>query len=202
MAQVEGESRNLDRILTLPNAFSVVRLLMVGVLIGLALAGLSQVFLVCFVASLLTDFFDGLLARKLHQESRLGSQLDSWADIMTALMMPFCVWLLWREIVIREAPFIIVGLVSYVVPAGLGLIKYGRLPSYHTWGAKVCTVVMGACVVILLAGWSPWPFRLFVPVVVLEAAQEVAMTLILPEWHPNIPSLWHAIEIGRRVEKT
>ena len=194
----ELESRG--RIFTIPNALSFSRLGLVVVLLLLAWSGYPNVFLVCFVLSLLTDFFDGFLARRLNQVTRLGSQLDSWADVTTSMVMPICVWMLWRDIIINEAPFIAAAVASYMTPNILGLIRYRHLPSFHTWGAKFCTFAMGVAVVCLLARWSPWPFRILVPFVVLEALEEIVMIFLLPRWHPGVPSLWHGIKIYREMK--
>src|SRR5215213_6260631 len=68
-----------DRVLTVPNALSLVRLLMVPVVVALLLArsdGLAAAF---FVLAAITDFLDGKLARRAGP-TRLGQILDPVAD--------------------------------------------------------------------------------------------------------------------------
>jgi cardiolipin synthase len=70
-----------DRIWTIPNALSVLRLLGVPLFLWLVLGPKADVaaFFVLVVSGF-TDWADGVLARKLGQTSRLGALLDPAAD--------------------------------------------------------------------------------------------------------------------------
>ncbi|MBS1107356.1 MAG: CDP-alcohol phosphatidyltransferase [Deltaproteobacteria bacterium] len=82
-------------------------------------------------------------------------------------------------------------------PIALGYLKYGRLTSYHTYGAKLSAVVVGASALALFAGGSPLPFRIATWVLVLAELEEIAITTILPEWRSNVPSVLHARRLLR-----
>ncbi|MGH9151557.1 MAG: CDP-alcohol phosphatidyltransferase family protein [Acidimicrobiales bacterium] len=70
-----------DRILTVPNALSVGRLLCVPVFLWLLFGRRDRYAAGLLLAALgITDFADGWIARHLHQESRLGRLLDPTAD--------------------------------------------------------------------------------------------------------------------------
>lgn len=68
-----------DRVLTLPNALSLFRLLMVPVVVGLLIAEVDGIAIAVFVAAALTDFLDGRLARR-SGPTRIGQILDPVAD--------------------------------------------------------------------------------------------------------------------------
>src|SRR5438034_6881662 len=121
----------------LPNLLSCVRLSAVPVLLVLAWTNHSQIFLFCFVFSLVTDIADGLLARKLNLATELGAKLDSWADLLTYLALPVCGWWLRPSAVREEAWWLAAGIGSYLLAILIGILKFRRLTSYHTWGAKV-----------------------------------------------------------------
>src|SRR6266511_1580427 len=135
--------RRKSTVLNLPNALSIGRLALVPVLFWLAWNGRPRVFLVCLGASLTSDFLDGLLARMLNQSTELGAKLDTWADLATTLSLPACAWLLWPEIIRREAIFLIAPLGTYFAALLFGLVKYRRLTSYHTWAGKVAAFLLG-----------------------------------------------------------
>lgn len=185
----------MKEMLTAPNLISCLRLLVVPILFYLAWTGKPTLFLVFFAGSLFSDCVDGIIARKLNQVSELGAKLDSWGDFATYMSFPICAWWLWPDLIRREAPFVIAVVASYIIPLIYGFLKYGRITSYHTWGAKLSAVLMGSAMLLLFARGPAWPFRLFTPVFVLAELEEICMTTILPEWRANVPSLWHAIKL-------
>ena len=69
-----------DRVLTVPNVISLVRLLMVPVFAVLIAQGHDGWAIVVLAVSGASDWLDGVLARRLHQVSRLGQVLDPAAD--------------------------------------------------------------------------------------------------------------------------
>ena len=76
--------------MTLPNILTLSRIALIPIFIGLfylqpdylgeTLPWINNLLVVIFVIISLTDFFDGLLARKLNQISELGTFLDPVAD--------------------------------------------------------------------------------------------------------------------------
>jgi CDP-diacylglycerol--glycerol-3-phosphate 3-phosphatidyltransferase len=176
----------------LPNLLSAFRLLMVPVLGALAWSGEPRAFLVALVASLLSDVLDGWLARNRGVASEVGARLDSWGDLATWATLPLFAWWLWPELLRAQAPFLGVALVAYLTPTALGLARWRRLTSYHTWAAKGTAVAMGASLLCLFAGGPAWPFQLATGLLVLEALEEIAITLVLPRPHSDVPTLWHA----------
>ena len=68
-----------DRIFTVPNALSLLRLFMVPVVVALLLGGADGLAAALFVLAALTDFLDGRIARRAGP-TRLGRILDPVAD--------------------------------------------------------------------------------------------------------------------------
>lgn len=70
-----------DRIVTIPNALSFLRLLLIPLFLWLVLGpGLDEWALVVLMVSGITDYLDGYFARKLNQASKIGAILDPVAD--------------------------------------------------------------------------------------------------------------------------
>ncbi len=68
-----------DRIFTVPNALSLLRLFMVPIVVALLLGGVDGLAAALFVLAALTDFLDGRIARRAGP-TRLGRILDPVAD--------------------------------------------------------------------------------------------------------------------------
>ncbi len=190
-----------EPLLTIPNLLSCLRLVLAPVLLYLAWIGEPTPFLVALVCSLLSDLFDGYFARRFNQATHLGTLLDSYGDFATYMTVPLCAWWLWPDLIRREAWFAAAVVTSYVFPIVLGYLKYGRLTSYHTYGAKLSAVVVGASALVLFAGGPPLPFRIATWVLVLAELEEIAITTILPEWRTNVPSILHARRLLRSEER-
>lgn len=182
---------------SIPNCLSLLRLLLAPLLLALAWFAKPSLFLVLFVAALLTDALDGWLARRLKQTSELGSRLDSWGDLAIFLPLPLEVWWLWPDLLCRELPYILAGLTALALPILIGFIKFHRLTSYHTIGAKLGAVLLAVGIPVLLLDGPAWPFRIAVVVFVLAEMEELMISLSLKQYRSNIPSFRH-LRSGKR----
>jgi len=99
----------------------------------------------------------------------------------------------------QEAAFVVVVVLSYTVPLVIGFLKYHRLTSYHTWGAKLSGILVGGSGFLMLAGGPVWPFEGAVPILALSAFEEIALTLLFSEWRANVPTIWHGLRLIRNT---
>jgi cardiolipin synthase len=112
-----------DRILTIPNAITIARLLCLPVFLWLLFGRDNRAAAAILLAVLgATDFLDGYLARHLHQTSKLGKILDPVADrilffvaigavLIDGAVPVFYAWaILIREILIAGATLILAAL--------------------------------------------------------------------------------------------
>lgn len=66
--------------LTIPNLLTLLRFLLVPVFVGASISGAHTVAFFTFIGAAVTDAFDGYIARRLNQQSRIGAFLDPAAD--------------------------------------------------------------------------------------------------------------------------
>lgn len=187
------------RIFTLPNALSLFRLLASPCLIYLALKNNPSTFLILLLLSLLTDLFDGCIARFSNTTSEVGAKLDSLADFVLAISVVPGIWKLWPELVENEGVFFILVIVNNMVQVLCGYVKFGKAPSYHTWASKAATTMLGGSVLLLLYTESlNWPFRVAVFFHLAATVESIMITLVLHRWKYNVPSLWHALRYRKK----
>lgn len=193
-----------NRIVTIPNIICIVRLVGALSLFYFAITQNLGYFVGIFVVLSLSDWVDGRLARWLKQRSDFGARLDSFAD--SVLYGSLLFGLLWMkgEVLRQEAVWWIVGILSYVLTTGAGLWKYGRVPSYHTYGAKISQWLVLVGAVCLLLDYSLWPFRIAMLAGTLTNLEATAITWYLPEWRADVLTLFHVLpsrnESGRSEE--
>lgn len=179
----------------IPNILSGFRIAAAPFLLVLAWTGHRWSFLGLLALSLLTDCIDGAVSRKMNATSDLGTRLDSWGDMATYLTVPVGAWWLWPEILKAEAVFVMIAIISYVLPIAAGLVKFRRIPSYHTWSAKSAAVLMSLAIFILFVAEFAWPFRCAAIFQALVACEEILITIRLSELQGNVKSLWHVMRM-------
>jgi CDP-diacylglycerol--glycerol-3-phosphate 3-phosphatidyltransferase len=178
--------------LNAPNALSALRIVSAPSLLVLAWNGAMSWFLTLFGLALLSDVLDGVLARRLGQVSEFGARLDQWADFALWGSFPVAAWWLWPEIVRREAPYAVVAIAGLLLPTAIAYAKYRAVPGYHTWTSKLCAVLMGTGVPLLLLFDFSAPFRAAALFMVVAAVDQVGITCLLPECRNDVPSVFHA----------
>ena len=139
-----------SRILTVPNLLSFIRLALVPVFLVFIIVGADLAALIVLVVSSVTDYFDGVIARKFQQVSRLGQLLDPAADrlFIFAALGGLCV----RDIIPWWLVVVIVGRDFMLVVLGIILANhgYGPLPVHHL--GKVATFSLLYALPILMLG--------------------------------------------------
>ena len=86
-----------ERLVTIPNALSVLRLLGVPLFLWAILSERDGLALLLLLLSGVTDYLDGKIARAFDMESRLGQLLDPIADRLYILATLF--GLVWRDLI-------------------------------------------------------------------------------------------------------
>lgn len=189
----DAENRYRDRVITIPNIICGVRLAGALSLFWIAFMDNPRVFAGVFTILSLSDWIDGKLARWLHQRSDFGARLDSFADsVLYGALFFGMMWLRW-DLLRSEAVWWIAAFLSYVLTTSAGLIKYGKVPSYHTYGAKLShwLILIGA--VCLLLDYSVWPFRIAMVGVTLTNLEATAITWHLAEWRADVLTILHVL---------
>lgn len=138
----------------MPNAISLVRLLLVPVFAWLHLTDRPLAALIVFISAAVSDGIDGLLARLLDQRTAIGAILDPLADKvlgLTALLL-----LVWSGAL--PVWFLAVSLLRDVVVFGVGVttrVAHLPVPASPTRISKYATFLLMATVVLALFTRSP-----------------------------------------------
>lgn len=190
-----------NNLYSIPNLLSLLRLILVPLLIGLAMYEQAQLFLLLLAVSLVSDVLDGYVARKLQQTSELGAKLDSWGDILTYGAMIFGLYFIWPTIFIAQAGYLFAAMLSFILPLLLALSRFGSYPSYHTLGAKITAILMAPAYYLLILWDSELFFRAVILLRVLVAIEEMAITFALKRPKSNVDSIFFLLWGGSKGSK-
>ncbi|HEY0217603.1 MAG TPA: CDP-alcohol phosphatidyltransferase family protein [Cellulomonas sp.] len=142
-----------DRVVTVPNAISVVRLLMVPVFAVLIANGEDGWALAVLAGSGASDWLDGVLARRLGQVSRLGQVLDPAADRLFILVTLLGLaargvvpW--WLVAVLLARELMLLGMLVVLARHGYGPLQV------HLAGKAGTFALLYAFPLLLLARWG------------------------------------------------
>lgn len=143
-----------QRILTVPNLLSLLRLGMIPVFIALYRRGAYAATAVTLVLSGLTDVVDGWYARKFGAVSDVGKVLDPIADKLTQFAMLLCLT--------ERYPALILPLVLLVVKevfacvSGVILIRRTGVVPSALWHGKATTMLLYLLMLMHVA-WKDIP---------------------------------------------
>lgn len=140
-------SNNQNRIFTIPNILSAIRLLMVPILVWMYCVkenfkGTGYLLLL----SGFTDIADGFIARTFHMTSNLGKILDPIADKLTHAAMLFC---LVTRFPLMLAPLILMVFKElFMAVTGYLFIKRTGHVFGAKWHGKLATFLLDATMVL------------------------------------------------------
>ena len=146
------ETKPSNRVLTVPNAMSGLRILIVPFFAVLYLKGYVAAAVALLLLSGLTDMLDGLIARKFNQITELGKMLDPFADKLTQGVVALCIALRFPSIRPLLLLFILKELL--MLSCAVVLLKKHKRPCAAKWYGKVATVMfyMSVSAIVLLDG--------------------------------------------------
>ncbi|MDF7811676.1 CDP-alcohol phosphatidyltransferase family protein [Hymenobacter sp. YC55] len=175
---------------------------------GLGALGICQLQptpVLCFVlvalllSGLITDIFDGILARRWGVATPKLRRLDSTVDLIFWLCLLLGIISLRPAFLAANAwPIgVVVGLeaLTYAV----SYVRFRKEIALHTFFAKGWTLLLAATLVqLFLNGKAGLLFWACVYAGILSRLEIIAILCTLPAWATDIPSLYHAVQLRQR----
>lgn len=152
----------------------------------------------CIGLALLSDVFDGWLARRWRLDTVTLRRWDTRADTFFYTCVLAVIWMR-HPAALQTRWVLIAGLITAeVVQHVFAAAKYGRHASYHSWISRIWGLMMATAMIALL-GWgiNNWFLDVTIAWGILCNAQGLAMSLMLPEWTNDVPTLFHAFKLRR-----
>ena len=183
------------------------RLLLAPVMIFVTYQWGSQVrmfLVILIILGLLSDIFDGIVARQQGISTANMRRLDSQVDMIFWLSIGWCSWVLHPEIIkahwISVAFIIFMEVTTYVI----SISKFGKETCTHAllskaWGLTLCA----AFISLIGFGHAGIPFQLAIIFGLISHIDVLLIVLFLPVWTHDVPSAYHAwrIQKGKSIKR-
>lgn len=178
---------------------TVLRLLLAPVLVWLVYAGAPGIaFAAVIFAAFVSDYLDGVIARRVGVASAELRHFDSRADLVFYATAAWSVWRLHPDLV---RSFAIPGLILIgldVVRHILDFAKFRKDAAYHAWSSKVWGLSLALALVLLMGFGVTQPFVAITVILGLIAQVEGLMiSVVLPVWTHDVPTVFHALGIRK-----
>lgn len=181
------------------------RLLLGFVSIGLSLLNIKHYTIIAFVIlslGLLTDVFDGIIARKLNVSSQKLRRLDSTIDQIFFISVAFATYIQCPEFFSTHATKLIILLGLEALAYLICFLKFRKEIATHSIGAKTWTLFLFATLVqVIFQCQSIMLFNLCFWIGMVTRLEIIAIVLTLKVWTNDVPTFYHAIKLrkGKKI---
>ncbi|MBK1897766.1 CDP-alcohol phosphatidyltransferase family protein [Chryseobacterium paridis] len=161
--------------------------------------------LVLMYIGLLTDIFDGIVARKTGVSSEKLRRLDSQTDLIFWLSLGFSSYILNPELIKNEWTGILLIFIMEALCYIISIWKFGKETCTHAFLAKMWGLSLLIAFTYLI-GFQEigWAFYLAIGLGLISHIDVILIILLLPKWEYDVPSSYHAWKIrrGKQRKKT
>lgn len=189
-----------SKVMTLANAVSVVRLMAIPVFLWLVIEDQLLPAFVLLVVAVLTDFVDGMIARRMNEITKLGQFLDPFADrlfiaatVIALAIQEVVPWWLVVAVMLRDA---LLGI------GGLVMSRYGAGTLPVKWWGKVATFgLLFVLPLFLLGALVGDNVSQSVGAVLMMVAWPIAVIALVLYWVVGFSYLFDAISIAKAATR-
>lgn len=160
--------------------------------------------IILLTIGLLTDIFDGIIARQLNISTQKLRRLDSAIDQVFFISAAMATYIQCPDFFINNVLklTILIGVEAstYLV----SFLKFRKEIATHSIGAKVWTLLLFATLIqIILQCQSTALFNICFWVGLLTRFEIIAIILALKKWTNDVPSFYHALKLrqGKEIKR-
>ena len=157
-----------------------------------------EVINILLVAGLVTDVFDGIIARKLGISTVKLRRLDSIVDQVFWISAMVAAFIICRDFFKTNAVPLVLLLSAEAITYGVSYIKFKKEVATHAISSKIWTItILAALIQIISSCNSTWLFMTCFYVGMITRVEIMAILLLISKWENDVPSVYHAIQIRK-----
>lgn len=171
---------------------------------GFDLPHIRLILVLLIVFGLLTDLFDGIIARKHNIATEKLRRMDSQTDLVFWICVGWCSWLLNPEIILAHKYTIGMIFLMEALTYVFSIAKFGKETCTHAFLSKLWGVTLMIAFVSII-GFGYGGVSLFVCILfgIIGHIDVYLIIYFLPKWTHDVPSSYHAylIKKGKPFKK-
>ncbi len=180
----------------IPKALILFRFLLAPIILGLAYylkEDSRMTILILMYLGLISDIFDGIIARKQNTSTEKLRRLDSQTDMVFWLSIGFATWFLYPDLISENSILILTILLMELSVYVISILKFKKETCTHAFLSKMWGITLLIAFTSLIGfNHAGIPFYLAITLGIISHVDRILITLILPTWTHDIPSTYHA----------
>ena len=186
---------------TIPNILSLSRLILLPILfIFVNMENMEIAFIISYAILGSTDYFDGLVARKLNQTSELGKRLDSIADLPFYISSAYFIAKLRPEYLEPNYTILYIFFGLLALSFLISGIKLKQPMLMHTYMLKFIGVLVYLLVILTPLVNTTIFITVIISLYFVGFAEEIIIFLKYDTVDPDAKSLFHLIKADKEKE--
>ncbi|MGV0923862.1 CDP-alcohol phosphatidyltransferase family protein [Empedobacter tilapiae] len=158
----------------------------------------KEIIVLLLTVGLLTDIFDGMIARKLNISTQILRRLDSTIDQIFFICVIISSYIICPKFYEENLILLSILIGTELLTYSVSFIKFKKEIATHSIGAKFWTLILFATLIqIILNCESKTLFLICFWVGIITRIEIVLIILTLKKWTNDVPSLFHAIKLRR-----
>jgi phosphatidylglycerophosphate synthase len=184
---------------SIPLGLTMVRLLLAPLMVGMVYASApGGAFAATILIAFISDYFDGVIARRVGVASAELRHFDSRADLVFYATAAWVVWRTHPDVVRQFAVAGSIVIALDVVRHVFDFSKFGKDVAYHAWSSKVWGLSLALALVLLMGFGIVQPFvGIAVTLGLIAQVEGLLISVVLPRWTHDVPTLARALQIRR-----
>ena len=154
--------------------------------------------------AILSDIFDGIIARRLNISTQKLRRLDSSIDQIFWICTLLGIFLICKDFFKENYSKIIIILALEACTYLISYIKFKKEVATHAISSKFWTLtILAALIQIVLTCQSTLIFNICIFLGIITRLEIIGILLIIKQWTHDVPSIYHAILLrqGKQIKR-
>jgi len=149
---------------------------------------------------LISDIFDGIIARKQQLSTAKLRRMDSQTDMLFWLSIGFSTWILYPDLIHKNLFQVRMILSLEILCYVFSILKFKKESASHALLSKLWGLTLLVAFTSMIGfHHAGIPFYIAIGVGLVAHIDRLMITLILPKWTHDVPSAYHAYLIRKGI---